>query len=128
MVFQYLEEPINTFAYTFKNLSRSNVVNGADIKLSTLTVHSHLDTHFIKQLLEIWTSSCQLLDEVVFVKNAVMKCALLKKLLKMETAFYTSKSHPQYQGVSVNANHHVFLRDTYFLVFRLIKSRWTLNS
>ena len=25
-------------------------------------------------------------------------------------------------GVSVNANHHVFLRDTYFLVFRLIKS------
>ena len=96
MVFQYLEEPINTFAYTFKNLSRSNVANGADIKLSTLTVHSHLDTHFIKQLLEIWTSSCQLLDEVVFVKNAVMKCALLKKLLKMETAFYTSKSHPQY--------------------------------
>ena len=59
---------------------------GADIKLSTLTVHSHLDTHCIKQLLEVCLSSCELLDEVAFIKNAVMKGAPLEKLLKMETA------------------------------------------
>ena len=31
------------------------------------------------------------------------------------------------RGVSTNANHYVYLRDTNFLVFCLIKSRWTLK-
>ena len=66
---------------------------GADIKLSTLTVHSHLGTHCIKQLLEVCLSSCELLDEVAFMKNAVMNGAPLEKLLKMHSALETGESY-----------------------------------
>ena len=53
MVFQFFEEPINTLVETFKHLSERNVENGVHTKLNTLTVHSHLDTHYIKHLLEV---------------------------------------------------------------------------
>ena len=69
---------------------------GADIKLNTLTVDGHLGTHFIKQLLEVCLSSCELLDEVAFMKNAVMNGAPLEKLLKMHSALETGESYQQY--------------------------------
>ena len=69
---------------------------GADIKPDTLTADGHLDTHFIKQLLEVCLSSCELLDEVAFTKNAVMKGAPFEKLLKMDSALKTGESYQQY--------------------------------
>jgi len=53
MVFQYFKEPINTLVETFKHLSERNVENGVHTKLNTLTVHSHLVTHYINHLLEV---------------------------------------------------------------------------
>ena len=96
MVFQFFKDGISTLENIFKNLSGSNVETGAEIKLNTLTVHSHLDTHCIKQLLEVCLSSWKLLDEVAFIKNAVMKGAPLEKLLKMHSALETGESYQQY--------------------------------
>ena len=97
MVFQFFKlDPIDTIAETFESLSGSNVETGAEIKLNTLTVDWHLDTHSIKQLLEVCLSSCKLLDEVAFIKNAVMKGAPLEKLLKMHSALETGESYQQY--------------------------------